>query len=185
VFFHFVVFAVAGNVINIDMNAIAMVESSMNPKAFCETLAGTFYMGKGGAIGKYTGYTDDGVGYRMSYFTTWLDFGNVLQTTILKKAILTLIGLSNQTVVFKWAYDYITTYSSQSMVLSGVATPAEYGTAKYGISEYSGGNVSVRTLPVNGSSAGKVLQFGLEAQVDGAQISIQRIDLYSKEGRLQ
>jgi hypothetical protein len=34
VFFHFVVFAVAGNVINIDMNAIAMVESSMNPKAY-------------------------------------------------------------------------------------------------------------------------------------------------------
>ena len=159
--------------------------SSINPKAFCETKDGQFYMGKAGYIGKHTGYSDDSVGYRLSYFTTWLDFGNVLQTTVLKKAILTLIGLSNQTVVFKWAYDYITSYYSQTTILSGVSNPSEYGAAEFGIAEYSGGDVAVRTLPVNGSSSGKVLQFGLEAQVDGSQISIQRIDLYSKEGRLQ
>ena len=98
---------------------------------------------------------------------------------------MTLIGLSNQTIVFKWAYDYVQTYFTQSVVLSGISAPAEYGVAEFGIAEYSGGAVSVRTIGVNGSSAGKVLQFGLEAQVNGYQISIQRIDLYSKNGRLQ
>jgi hypothetical protein len=157
----------------------------INPKSFCETKSGTLYMGQAGYLGTHTGYYDDTLQYRMSYFSTWMDFGSVLQTTILKKVILTLMGLSNQTIVFKWAYDYNSSYFSQSTVLSGISAPAEYGTAEYGISEYSGGDVAVRTLGINGSSAGKVLQFGLEAQVGGYQISIQRIDLYSKNGRLQ
>jgi hypothetical protein len=158
---------------------------SINPKSFYETKGGVFYIGKAGYIGEHTGYYDDQASYRMSYFTTWIDFGNPIQTSILKKAILTIIGLSNQTIVLKWGYDYVQDYFSQTTVLSGIAAPSEYGTAEYGVSEYSGGSVSVRTIPVNGSSAGKVLQFGVEAQVGGSQISIQRIDLYTKDGRLQ
>lgn len=157
----------------------------INPTAYYETKTGVLYLGQAGYVGKHEGYYDDSLQYRMSYFTTWIDFEAPIQTSILKKAILTLIGLSNQTIVFKWAYDYIQDYFSQTAILSGISTPSEYGTAEYGISEYSGGDVAVRTVPVNGSSAGKVLQFGLEAQVGGYQISIQRIDLYTKAGRLQ
>lgn len=158
--------------------------ATINPKAFCETKGKKLYIGKGGYVGEYSGYDDNGSPYRLSYFTTWIDFGNPIQTSILKKAILTLIGLSNQTIVFKWAYDFVQTYFSQSITLSGVSAPAEYGIAEYGLAEYSGGDVVANTLPVNGSSSGKVLQFGLEAQVNGYQISIQRIDLLTKDGRL-
>jgi len=159
--------------------------SQINPKCYCDSKTGVFYMGQNGYIGKHNGYLDDTLPYRFSYFTTWIDFEAPIQTSILKKAILTLIGISNQTIVFKWAYDYIQTYFSQTTVLPGISDPSEYGTAEYGLDEYSGGDVRVRTIPVNGSSAGKVLQFGLEAEVSGEQISIQRIDLYTKAGRLQ
>jgi hypothetical protein len=64
-----------------------------------------------------------------------------------------------------------------------LSNQAEYGTAEYGISEYSG-NVAINVMSVQGSSSGRVLQFGLEAQVGGYQIAIQRIDLFTKDGRL-
>lgn len=158
--------------------------TNINPKALYETREGVLYLGKAGYLAKYDGYLDDTSAYRMSYFTTWIDFGNPIQTSILKKAICTVIGLSNQTVIFKWAYDFVRTYNSQALTLIGISSPAEYNVAEYGIDEYSG-NVEVNTMQVNGSSAGKVLQFGLEAQINGYQVSIQRIDLYTKEGRLQ
>ena len=157
----------------------------INPTCFCETKSGTVYLGQAGYIGEYNGYYDDTESYRMSYYTTWIDFEAPIQTSILKKAILTLIGLPNQTITFKWAYDYVKTYFSQQTTLSGAITLTEYGISEYNIGEYSGGDILVKTISVNGSSAGKVLQFGVEAEVSGSQISLQRIDLYTKAGRLQ
>jgi hypothetical protein len=140
-------------------------------------------MGNAGYLGDHTGYYDDAAVYRMAYYTTWIDFGNPIQTSILKKVLVTLIGLSSQTVVFKWGYDYNSAQFSQTSTLAGVSNPSEYGTAEYGISEYSG-NVAINVMSVQGSSSGRVLQFGLEAQVGGYQIAIQRIDLFTKDGRL-
>jgi hypothetical protein len=156
---------------------------SLVAKSFYETKDRVLYMGNAGYLGDHTGYYDDASVYRMSYYTTWIDFGNPLQTSILKKVLVTLIGLSNQTVVFKWGYDYNSAQFSQTSTLAGVSNPSEYGTAEYGISEYSG-NVAINVMSVQGSSSGRVLQFGLEAQVGGYQIAIQRIDLFTKDGRL-
>ena len=167
-----------------DGSARTTTWSNINPKAFCETRSGTLYLGQSGYIGSHTGYLDDTSYFRMSYFTTWIDFGNPIQTSILKKVILTLIGIGNQTFVCKWGYDFNSAQFAQAATLSGISILAEYGIAEYGIAEYSG-NIAINTVFVNGSSAGKVLQFGVEAQVQGYQLSIQRIDLYTKDGRLQ
>lgn len=158
--------------------------SQITPSAYCDTADGITYLGQDGYIGTYSGYIDNTSSYRMSYFTTWIDFGNPIQTSILKKAILTVIGLSNQSVVFKWGYDFVPSYFSETQVLSGISAPSEYGTAEYGVSEYSG-DVTVRTIRVQGSSSGKVLQFGMEALINSYQVSIQKIELYCKNGRLQ
>jgi hypothetical protein len=158
--------------------------TDINPKALYETKAGTLYLGKASNLAKYHSYTDNSSTYRMSYFTTWIDFGNPMQTSIFKKAILTLIGFQTQTVVFKWAYDFSVNYFSQTQTLSGVNTVAEYGIAEYGIDEYSG-SVSVNTLSSYGSGSGRVLQFGIETEINGFNLSVQRIDLYTKNGRLQ
>lgn len=166
-----------------DGSSMVTVWLGINPKAFYETKGRKFYMGQAGSIGSHEGYYDDTSTYRMSYFSTWIDFGNNIQTSIFKKAILTLIGLSNQTIVFKWGYDYIQSQFSQTTILSGISLPAEYGIAEYGIGEYSG-NVGNNVVTAQGSSSGRVLQFGLEALIGGYKVAIQKIDIFTKNGRL-
>lgn len=151
--------------------------------AFYETNSRVFYLGKQGYVGTYSGYLDDVSAYRLTYFTTWIDFGNPIQKSILKKIKLLAIGGSGQDVVFKWAYDFNRTYFSESSQIPAVSTLAEYGIAEYGIAEYSA-NLSITTLSANGSSSGQVLQFGFEAQISGSSLSIQKVDLLTKDGRI-
>ena len=50
-------------------------------------------------------------------------------------------------------------------------------------SEYSGG-VLVDTIRVSGSGAGNVMQLGFEADLNGGALSIQKMDVYVKQGRI-
>lgn len=156
---------------------------SLVPKAFCETKSRKLYLGKAGYIGEYSDHLDDSATYRMSYYTTWIDFGNPIQTSILKKILLTLISGTNQSIIFKWAYDFSSTYFSEIVTISGLPELAEYGTAEYNIAEYSG-SLLVNTISASGSSSGRVLQFGFEVDIDGRALSIQKIDLFTKDGRM-
>ena len=152
--------------------------------AFYETKGRLFYTGRRGCIGTYTGYADNTVAYRMTYFTTWIDFGNPIQKSILKKIRTTLIGGATQSVVIKWAYDFSSNFfSATGLFIPGTTTVSEYGTAEYGIAEYSG-TTSVNVLSVNGLSSGQLLQFGFEAEIATNQVSIQKIDLLTKNGRV-
>ena len=151
--------------------------------AFYETKGRLFYLGRAGYIGKYSGYLDDTTAYRMKYYSTWIDFGNPIMKSILKKIRATLIGGVGQGVVFKWAYDFLSDYFTETVTIPGSTAGAEYGTAEFGIAEYSG-STSVNVLAVNGTSSGQVLQFGIEADINGSQLSIQKIDLLTKNGRI-
>jgi hypothetical protein len=157
---------------------------SLMPEAFYETKGRNFYLGMPGYLGDHSGYLDDASTYRLSYFTTWIDFGNPVQISILKKILLTLIGVGSQSVTFKWAYDFSSSYFSQSATIAGAGTPAEYGIAEYNESEYFA-NVSVNVLSVNGTSSGRVLQMGFEAQINDASLSVQKIDIFTKDGNLR
>ena len=150
---------------------------------FCETLNRNFYIGKPGFIGEYSGYLDDSSSYRMSYFTPWIDFGNQIQKSILKKILMTMIGGSNQSVIFKWAYDFVQTYFS-STTQSPESTIVEYNSGlEYNNNVEYGQSLTVNTLGVNGSSCGTVIQFGFETDINGRSVSIQKVDLFTKEGR--
>jgi len=50
-------------------------------------------------------------------------------------------------------------------------------------SEYSGGTL-VDTIRVAGSGSGSVMQLGFEAELNGGQLSIQKMDIYVKQGRI-
>lgn len=167
-----------------DGSSRATIWTSINPKAFCDSKSGTLYLGEPGNLAKYSNYLDNAATYRLSYFTTWIDFGNPIQVSILKKIILTLIGLTSQPIIVKWAYDFSGVYSSQSTTIQSGFTVAEYGIAEYGIDEYSGGT-DISTVSVNGTKSGKVLQFGLEVEISGYSFSIQKIDLFTKDGKLR
>jgi hypothetical protein len=93
-----------------------------------------------------------------------------------------VLGAQSQDIVVKWGYDYIPGTGIGTVTLSSIA-PAEYGVGEYGIAEYSSNQVTnLVTIPASGS--GTVVQIGFEAQLESQSISIQKIDIHSKEGRL-
>jgi hypothetical protein len=153
----------------------------IKPTAFNVTTAKELYIGKQGYIGKYNGYQDNGVTYRMSYYTNYFDFDNPVQTKIMKKINLVAIGGSAQAISFKWGFDYTSNYLSQVVALDTI-TVAEYGTAEYGLSTYSNG-IALDTAQVNAGGAGKVVQLGFEADINNAPLSIQKIDFGLKGGK--
>ena len=157
--------------------------NNINPKCFLYASNRKLYLGRPGYIGEYSGYLDDTVAYRMLYYSVWIDFGNPVQTSILKKIIMTLIGATNQTLIYKWGFDFIGASSSQSTSITTSAAASEYGIAEYGIGEYQG-NLTVNQIGLNAGGHGRLIQVAFEAQIEGYPISIQRIDISTKEGRI-
>lgn len=155
----------------------------IRPQCYFYTRDRSLYIGMAGYIGTYGGYTDNGSSYRMTYFTSWVDFGNPIQQSILKKITMTLYGTFSQSVVYKWGFDYASSTRSQVITLSDESLPSEYNVAEYGIDEYVG-NLLVQPLSVNAGGNGKVIQIGLEVEVKGYPISVQRVDILTKDGKI-
>ena len=138
-------------------------------------------MGQAGYIGTYSGYLDNESSYRMTYYTSWVDFGDPIRTSILKKISATIFGAVNQVFTYKWGFDYVGQSRSEQTGLGGALNVAEYAIGEYGIAEYNFGAI-VDTVSSNVGGAGKVIQSGIEADINGAQISLQRFDMYTKNG---
>jgi hypothetical protein len=160
---------------------------SITPTALVALRSGAVYIGKNGYIGQYTGYNDHTSTYRMQYYTNHADLGNVNQTSVLKKISTVVIGGTNQPVIFKWGFDFKTNYLSATTTIP-VQGVAQYGIAEYGanatvVAEYSDG-VALNTLKVSASGTGKVVQTGYESDINGSQLSIQKIEIQAKNGKL-
>ena len=160
---------------------------SITPTALASLRSGAVYIGKNGYIGQYTGYNDYTSTYRMQYYTNHADLGNVNQTSILKKISIVVIGGTNQDLFFKWGFDFKTNYLSAAAVIP-VQGVSEYGIAEYGanatkVAEYSDG-VALNTLKVSATGTGKVVQTGYESDINGSQLSIQKIEIQAKNGKL-
>jgi len=113
---------------------------SIAPKSFLSRRDGSLYIGKNGYIGLYSTYQDYQTAYRMLYYTNHADLGNQNQTSILKKLSIVVIGGSNQTVSFKWGFDFKTNY------LSDNDTIPTQGESYYGIAEYDNSSGQVVTI---------------------------------------
>jgi len=156
---------------------------SMEPKSFLTKQDGTLYIGKGGYLATYSGYLDNDTTYRFQYFTNHTDLGQASVTSILKKLKVVVIGGSNQYVTFKWGYDFTGNYYSQS-----VEIPAQ-GVSYYGIAEYNYGaeyspGVALQTLSVYPTGSGKVIQTGYEMDINSLALSIQKIEIFAKNGKI-
>jgi len=159
---------------------------SIEPTALLSRRNGDLLIGKNGYIGKYGTYQDHASLYRFLYYTNHADLGDVNVTSILKKLSIVVIGGTNQTVTFKWGFDFKTNYLSDN---STIPTQGEsyYGIAEYGanatvIAYYSDG-VALQTLTVSASGTGKVVQTGYEANINGTALSIQKIEIQAKQGK--
>ena len=160
---------------------------SITPTALFALRSGAVYIGKNGYIGQYTGYNDYQSTYRFQYYTNHADLGNVDQTSVLKKISTVVIGGTNQNLIIKWGFDFKANYLSATTTIP-VQGVAQYGIAEYGanatvVAEYSDG-VALNTLKVSASGTGKVVQTGYESDINGSQLSIQKIEIQAKNGKL-
>jgi hypothetical protein len=163
---------------------------SLEPKALCVTQDRNLLIGKPGYIGKYFGYSDNTTAYRLQYYTNYFDFDAATSLKVLKKIGWVLIGGTNQAVAIKWGFDYTEGYQATTYNLDP-ATVYEYnnstvdtipGSSEYNIAEYSSGIVLDR-FSVNAGGQGTVMQLGLEADINGNPLSIQKIDVGIKKGK--
>lgn len=149
--------------------------------------AKALYLAQTDGIAEYTGYQDNGSSYLMSYFTNHFDLGSANVNKILKKASVTAIGSSGQDFTLKVGYDYQTSYFSFPFTVKEINV-SEYGIAEYGsnaatVAEYNLG-VSLDRLSSQVSGSGDIVQIGVEAHIDGTQLSVQKLDVYAKQGRI-
>lgn len=156
---------------------------SIEPACFCATSNRELYIGKAGYIGKYYGYEDDSASYRLMYYTNYFDFGQPTITKVLKKVGFVFIGTSSQPITTKWAFDYSSIYRSETKSISG-GVVSEFGTAEFNVAEFSTDTVlSSFNYQLGGS--GRILQLGVESDINGDALSIQKIDVYVITGKIK
>jgi hypothetical protein len=160
---------------------------SITPKSLLSKRDGSLLVGQNGYIGLYNTYQDYNEAYRFLYYTNHADLGDQNVTSILKKLSIVVIGGTNQDVTFKWGFDFKTNYLSdnasipeQDVYYYGIA---EYGANATTVAYYSDG-VALQTLNVSASGAGKVVQTGYEADINGTALSIQKIEIQAKRGKV-
>ena len=155
---------------------------SISPTCAKSLRNGDLYIGKNGYIGKYGTYLDDTSSYRFLYYTNNADLGNPNQISILKSITAVVIGGSNQYLTIKWGFDYSGSYQSENVFIP-TQVSYEYGTAEYAIADFTSG-IPIKALTSNASSAGKIVQTGYEATINGTQLSLQKIEIQAKEGKI-
>jgi hypothetical protein len=154
---------------------------SIEPRAFLVNDAKQLLVGKPGYVGKYFGHTDNQANYRLQYFTNYFDFDTPTRIKVLKQIGFVVIGGAQAQVAIKFGFDYNENYRAVTRRLP-TGTIAEYGVAEYNIGEYTNG-IDLVKFKVNASGTGTVLQVGLESDITGNPLSIQKIDIYVKGGK--
>jgi len=81
----------------------------------------------------------------------------------------------------KWTYDFGSAYSSAILTLSSQAT-AEYGVDEFNVGQFSDGELTSRTA-VNTNGSGGTLTIGMEADINGEQLSLQEINVLGLVGK--
>lgn len=163
--------------------------SGINPSAFALRRNNDLLLGQVGYVAKYAGYDDNGSVYTMSYFTNYFDFDNATIEKMLKKMRVSLIGATGQVAVVKYAFDYATDYTFRQFQLSSGET-YEYNVDEYfsdddtdNEAEYTSGQI-LDNISINVGGRGTVVQIGIESSINGGALSIQKIDIFAKTGKL-
>ena len=155
---------------------------SIVPTSFCYLRNRTMLIGKNAYVGLYTGYLDNGISYRLQYFTNHADLGTPSVTSVLKKFSVVVIGGSNQYVTMKWGYDFSGNYRAQNIKIPSQGV-AYFGISEYNTTNYSPGT-SLQTLVAYPTGSGKIIQTGYESDIAGTPLSIQKIEIQAKNGKI-
>jgi hypothetical protein len=170
-----------------DGSARTTIWTNIEPASFCVNASKELLLGKAGYIAKYFGHLDNTATYRFKYFTNYFDFDSPTKEKILKQIGMVLIGGSNQDIAIKWGFNYNENYSAVTKKLD-TTVAYEYNDStlpqlsEYNIAEYSDGIV-LDKFKAHVGGKGPIMQVGLEAEINGNPLSIQRIDIYIKQGK--
>jgi hypothetical protein len=159
----------------------ATIWPSVSPKGFLSE-GSTLYFAEDNGIAEYTGYQDNGSKYEMAYYSNFFDLGMPNVSKIVKKLSATTVGATGQTFALKIGYDYSPVYYGYTFTLE-VGTVYEYGITEYGIGEYSG-SVLINEQKASTQGAGDIIQIGFTTDINGAPMSLQKISLYAKQGKV-
>jgi hypothetical protein len=165
---------------------------SIAPTALLYTQDLQMFMGvQDGWINKYQNYKDNilsnstgGTTFDIDFEGVWNDFGEEVASFIkIPKQVSVLgAGTSGTAVVFKWAMDYSSTFTTRNLAFTTVP-PAQYGIAQYDIDVYSSTGEFERIV-TQLARTGQVMKVGLKTTIDGNKFALQRIDVLVKLGKL-
>jgi len=151
-----------------------------------------------GRIAEYTGYYDsdylgsdvyDNNSYLGALSTVWIDLGDGVVASILKKLIMVAAGGENTTVSIKIYTDFSSIPKlSGSFLLNPpvLGTPSLWGASAslYGTSKYTPiSGFTEKTLAL--SNTAKYLRFELEGVSNGNKTSLQSLSLLYKQGKIR
>jgi hypothetical protein len=142
----------------------------------------TMYMSNVDGITEYTGYTDNGSPYTVSYYTKYFDFGLPNNIKIAKELSAVALGGTGETLKIRLASDYSNNYTDFPVSMNQLEV-AEYNVAEFGVDAYTSGT-AVEDIRTAVGRSGKTLQLGFETDVSGAPFNLQQVSLYVKQGRI-
>ena len=141
------------------------------------------YIGGEGVVGKYDSYLDDTSTYLFTYKSTWLDFdSSVLKFP--KRIRATVAGGYSYDFKFTWSFDFSAQVTTGTKAIVSQFTPAEWGEAEWGEDAWSGGDSEISSVAINMRKAGQHIQWGWQVIINGSPLSIQKVDLFVKLGRV-
>ena len=153
-------------------------------ESFTRLNDGTFYIGLDAGIAEYTGYTDAGAAYNLSYFSHPLTFGASSSLKLLKKVNLTIIGAASSTGVLNWGYDFTGAYTKQTFQLGGSSAYAEYGISEYNTTAEYSVSISISKPRINTTGSGSAVTVGVEVPINGSSFSLQELNIHALLGRM-
>ena len=159
----------------------ATVWPDLTPTGFL-SLGSELYFSEVNGVAQYKGYQDNGVKYSMAYYSNFFDLGAPNVSKIVKKLSATTVGATGQTFTLKLGYNYSPIYYSYTFTLD-TGTVYEYGITEYGIGEYSGA-VLIEEQQASTQGAGDIIQIGFTTEIDGAPMSLQKVSIYAKQGKV-
>lgn len=141
-----------------------------------------------GIVAEYTGYLDGTNNYTMRYKSPWMDMTSEEAPgtfyKIPKQAVVTTVGGGNYTPSFTWAFDFNNFENSKAASVNSSTAAAEFNISEYSIAEFNASNRELINSKFQLSRYGQFIRIGVIIPITGKEISIQKIDLYLKRGRI-
>ena len=118
----------------------------------------------------------------MAYYSNYFDLEMPNINKILKRVTATTVGATGQNFTLKLGYEYSPIYYSETFTLEA-GSVFEYGIAEYGLSEYAGSVlINEQSSPAQGS--GNIIQIGFTTTINGTSMSLQKLSIYAKQGKV-